>query len=1436
MTRPAARRPRPPARRALAAAATVLLACLALLLPQNAWAAPAGVTGTGAATKAGTNSAAAEPLCGTPKPGAFSCFSFRRTDVRRALGLQRDSAGAAAAPDGLSPADLRSAYGLPADGGAGATIAIVDAYDDPTAEADLAVYRQQYGLPACTAASGCFRKTDEHGGAQLPAPDEGWAGEISLDLDMVSAVAPQAHILLVEADGTSMDDLGTAVDTAVSLGAKYVSNSYGAYIDDPGEPAADQAYFDHPGTAVVFASGDDGYGISYPASSPYVTSVGGTSLTRDSSTRGWNETVWNSVVTDSTGAPHWGAPASGCSAVEAKPAFQTDSGCPGRTVADVSAVADPATGVAVYNSFSDGGWNVYGGTSASAPIITGTYALAGTPVAGTYPNSYPYQTPSALNDVTTGDDASCADASLCGFGSTPQCDPLYLCAAQPGYDGPSGLGTPDGTAAFKPGPHADVHGTVTDADTGKPIAGAAVDVGDYHATSAADGTYRLTIPAGDYPATAGAFGYADKDLGTLDLPDGTDLTEDIALTAVPSEQVSGTVRDSAHSWGVYARITLDGVPGQTFTDPATGAYRVTVPLNRDYTVHVTPLVPGYQAATRQVSVGAKPLTGVDVVPQLNTSGTLPAGYEITYHGGEQQHFDSAAAPAGWTVKNNTPAGGWQFDDPLNRGNQTGGSGRFAIVDDFADGWAPVDTELLSPAYDFSAEKTPELDFDSALPSLYRLGDATADVDVSTDGGTTWTTVWHHEDVVPGPDHESVPLTAYAGDRSVRVRFHFTGSLTGIWELDDVAVGTRTLTALHGGLLVGRVTDANTGSGVPGATVASDAQPADSAKAVVSPGDPAVGDGVYWLYSSATGKQSFTAGLPAFGYPAVSAKVKVTADQAVAADFALHPAKLATDQSSVAASVAWGDSRTVSLSLRNTGGSPVTFSLGEQDLGPAATSAGAPAVTAPTAITPLTAAPGTAGTAARKPAATPQGPTADLTRRAAPATAAQGWQSLADLPAGSYGGVAAVQDGVLYEGLGATADGNWTTDFRSYDQATGTWHQLASPVTKRFAPAYGFIRGKLYVTGGRDEAGNGIRGGEVYDPASNTWSQIADAPLGYGGSSFGVAADRLYVIGGCTFAIGCGTTDVQVYDPATDTWSTGSPYPEPISYSACGTVESVLTCAGGSYAPMDGTSVDTPHTYRLDAATGTWHRAADAPTDFWGAAGTSADGRLLVAGGASLSTGTVSGQTYAYDPGSDTWSPQAGLPQPTLLADAAPGWYLLGGEGADGSVLTSALQLPGWDAPHADVPWLSESAKTLTLKGGASTTVKVTLDASAMGAADLGDHRAALVVDSDTPYASLTVPLTMTVTAPPGWGELSGTVTGATANGQVPLPGAVVEVDSKNGGTALTTGADGGYRLWRPVSDGKLTIVVAAGGYRPATRTVKLVKAGTVTADFALTAL
>jgi len=380
----------------------------------------------------------------TPKKGYAACNALRVTGGTTAF-MEKQAAlkgvtpktvkpnAASADPTGYGPSDIQSAYGLTdaaSSDGSGQTVAIVDAYDDPNAAADLATYRDYYGLSACTTANGCFKKVSQTGSTtSLPSADSGWAGEISLDLDMVSATCPNCNILLVEAKSASDANLGTAVNEAVKLGAKFVSNSYGG-SESSSDTTYDTSYYKHPGVAITASAGDEGYGAEYPAASRYVTAVGGTKLSTSSNSRGWTESVWKTSSTEGTG--------SGCSAYDAKPSWQTDTGCTKRMIADVSAVADPATGVSVYDSYgSDGtGWNTYGGTSASSPLIASVYALAGTPGSTDYPAQYPYNAAgtSALNDVTSGNNGTCSTS--------------YFCTAKSGYDGPTGWGTPEGLDAF----------------------------------------------------------------------------------------------------------------------------------------------------------------------------------------------------------------------------------------------------------------------------------------------------------------------------------------------------------------------------------------------------------------------------------------------------------------------------------------------------------------------------------------------------------------------------------------------------------------------------------------------------------------------------------------------------------------------------------------------------------------------------------------------------------------------------------------------------------------------------------------------------------------------------------------------------------------------------------------------------------------------------
>jgi subtilase family serine protease len=370
------------------------------------------------ANAAGATAAKAAPVhhaCANADKGEAHCLALVRSDIAKSAKALRSED---AAPSGLGPADLQDAYKLPSSSaGSGQTVAIVDAYDAPTAEQDLATYRSQFGLPECSTANGCFKKVDQNGGTSYPSTDAGWAQEISLDVDMVSAVCPNCKIVLVEANSASFEDLGAAVDTAAGM-ANVVSNSYG------GSDAADSDYghyYNHAGVAMTVSSGDSGYGVEYPASSQYVTAVGGTSLTKASNDRGWDESAWNGA-------------GSGCSTLNSAISGQSgaDTGCTGRAVADVSAVADPATGVAVYDSTPNGGqsgWMVFGGTSVAAPVIGGVYGLA-----GGGDNNTPYAHTDALFDVTSGSNGSC--------------DTSQWCNARAGWDGPTGLGTPNGAGAF----------------------------------------------------------------------------------------------------------------------------------------------------------------------------------------------------------------------------------------------------------------------------------------------------------------------------------------------------------------------------------------------------------------------------------------------------------------------------------------------------------------------------------------------------------------------------------------------------------------------------------------------------------------------------------------------------------------------------------------------------------------------------------------------------------------------------------------------------------------------------------------------------------------------------------------------------------------------------------------------------------------------------
>ncbi|MEU6199963.1 carboxypeptidase regulatory-like domain-containing protein [Streptomyces sp. NPDC047061] len=1271
------------------ALATLLCGLLALTPAAPSVAAGSGAQLSATAASAGTAAAgttttepATRALCAQPtRPDQVSCFALARDDLRQAKGLQP-----LLTPAGLGPADLQSAYDLPSDtAGAGATVAVVDAYDDPNAEADLAVYRSQFGLPPCTTDNGCLRKADQRGGTDYPLPDSGWAGEIALDLDMVSAACPQCSILLVEADEPSIESLGEAENTAVALGAAYVSNSWGASESAIGDEPGD-AYYKHPGVAITFSTGDNGYGTSYPASLPYVTAVGGTSLSRDSSTaRGWSESAW-------TGA------GSGCSAYQAKPSFQTDPDCAHRAVADVSAVADPATGVSVYNTYGDAGWNVYGGTSASAPIIAATYALAGKPGARTYPNAYPYTRTAALHDVTTGTNGSC--------------DTAYLCTARNGWDGPTGLGTPDGTTAFTTGPYGELTGRVTDPDTGTGLSGVRVTAGANATTTAADGTYDMTLPAGTYDVTAARFGYGSAVSAGVEVGDGDTVGRDFTLTEQPLVTYTGRVRDgSGHGWPLSAGVQVAGEPStRTYTDPATGRYTLRLPADSAFTLQIDPVYTGYQVTTADVTTG----TGAghrDFAVPVDAASCVAPGYRQTFSA-PTQAFDGTTAPAGWTVTGAATGHTWVFDDPGGRDNLTGGSGGFAVADSDHYG-DDENTSLVSPVLDLTGYDTAAVRF----ATFYKKfdDDSKADVDLSTDGGRTWSTVWHRDTANAGPGVQALSLPDAAGKSAVRIRFRYTARNAYYWQLDDVTFGGVRCDPVRGGLLYGTVTDRNTGAPVAGAPV----DGPEGASATTA------GDGTYALFSPRTGHQRITA--TADHYTPATRKVRVTADHAARLDPVLRAGQLSVGPGSVTETVRRGRTATARLTLRNTGSAPLSVTLTERsgDI-PAATAADPAAQFVPGDYSPL---PLTAAKSKNAPA----------TRSATPAAAR--WSAVADYPTAVMdNAVATGPDGRVYSVGGI--DGTSLLDGGDvYDPVTGAWTAIpGGPATPREAPEAAFLGGKLYVTGGWDDTGTPVVGTEVYDPQLHTWSTAADAATPYAAAASATVDGKWYVVGGCA-AAGCGTTTVQVYDPAADTWSATTPYPEPISWLGCGAVAGQLYCAGGYTA--DG---GTRHAYAYDPGTAAWTRIPDLPIDLWGSAYTAVDGRFLVSGGTSdLMSGRTDGG-YAYDPAARTWTALPPSANALYRGGSACGFFHVGGARSVFDATPAVEQLPGLDdcVPATDVPWLTAAPVTLRLRPGAHVTVTVRLDASVTTADRTGTYTAALAVGTDTPYTYPVVPVRMTV--------------------------------------------------------------------------------------------
>ncbi|MFC0508400.1 carboxypeptidase regulatory-like domain-containing protein [Micromonospora costi] len=1217
----------------------------------------------------------------------------------------------AAPPEGaLGPADIRSAYRLP-DGGEGRTVAVVLAFGYEAAEADLAVFRAHYGLPPCTTANGCFRKVDQRGGTDYPAEDADWSIEAALDLDAVSSACPKCDLLLVQADDNSPASLAAAVDTAAKLGAEVISNSYGIAGETPFQELYN-THYDHPGVAVVVASGDIGNLQSYPATNPNVIAVGGTRLTRDSSPRGWSESAWVNA-------------GSGCSLYEPRPAYQADvdTRCGDkRATADISAVADPESGLAVYNTLGQDGWAQWGGTSLAAPLVAGMYALAGTPLPGSYPVTYPYRTDrsAGLFDITEGSNGWCGD---------------LLCTAGPGWDGPTGVGSPNGVSALTLGETGRITGTVTDGSANRPVAGATITATDgtgatYRAVTDANGRYTLPLPAGGYDVVAAEFGYRAPAAARVTVAAGADLTHDVTLTALSSRTVTGTVTDaSGHGWPVYARIAIDGYPGgAVFTDPYTGRYAVDLPVDNSWTLHVAPVyLPGYVTSTVTARVDAQPKgrpsdVRQDVRLAVDAMACTAPGYAPRYDGASADFTGWAAPQGGWRVTD--AAGGgqtWRFDDPGSKGNLTGGTGGFATVD----GWSQsgrIDTSLTSPPVDLTGITDPVIGFDTDYSSW---DEQTGDVELSLDNGATWTGVRHYAtDAVNG--HVEIPVPQAAGRSGVQVRFRYQGEYDNWWQLDNVFVGRRSCGTVPGGLVAGHIRDDNTGAALVGATVQAGDGTATRTTSQTTEEDTNLADGFYWFFAPGGGSVPTT--VSGLHYGDSTASVPIDRDGVVRRDWRLEAGRLTVRTTDLSLSVRPGRSVTRDVRLTNDGDRPLRVRVVEQDRGrtPAAGAreaggTGAPLVQIRTE----------ASVAAHQGGHSPRPP-----QQAADGTA---WTDLPDYPTLVMDNLVADNDGTVYS-VGGSGDAGSLVEGYVFDPQARTWHRIADLPEPRAAAVGGFVNGRLYAVGGWDEASNAATTTYAYDPTTDRWSRRADLPTGVTAAAAASVGGRLYVVAGCTTGE-CEPASNRTYryDPSTDTWTRLADYPLAVAFLACAPAGDGVVCAGG-IDPAE--RVPMNDAFRYFADSDTWVRTTGLPIGVWGMAYAGAGGRLQVVGG--ISAGSVTNQALEFDPATGVWSALPNANNALYRGGAACGLYQVGGSLGSFAITPFAQQLPGHDAcvRGSDVSWLSTGRTELTIPAGRSVTVTVT--AAAPAVAGHGEYQARLAFDTDTPYRTEPLAVVMTL--------------------------------------------------------------------------------------------
>jgi len=1069
-----------------------------------------------------------------------------------------------------------------------------------------------------------------------------------------------------------------------------------------------------------------------------------------------------------------------------------------------------APGVNVRSSIPGNAYASFNGTSMATPHLAGVVALLWA------------ASPALKGDVTAtrallDNTATDANSSQCGgtaddnnvFGEG-RLDALALLNAAPIGD----TGTLAGKVTAVTGGAGVSGATVTVKQTGTP---------DRVLTTTSTGTFSTVLPAGDYTLAVAAFGYVGQ-TGTATITVNTTTTKDFALAAAPTVNVGGTITDgSGHGWPLYAKVSIEGPGGVSdFTTPTNGRYSFKVPSSSTYSLKVESQYPGYQTVSEPITVGAGNLTKNVAVPVRTDTCTTAPGYKWGSDG-VYETFDAQAAPNGWTVVDNKGNGQtWQFSDTKSRGNLTGGGGGFAIVD--SDGYGSggaQDTSLVSPVVDLTSVTAPVIKFNQ---DFNWLGGEKADIDLSLDGGATWATVLSQAADVRGVKEIAIPQAA--GKSAVQVRFHYyLASYEWWWEVDSVLIGsTVNCEAAGGGLVTGTVKDANTSGFVNGAVVTRDDKPAETTVTVATPEDTGLSDGFYWLYSSESGAHGFTA--KAGNYVSSGQSVDVEADWATAADYTLAAGRLSVTPGAVSGNVKLPTGTvTKNITVKNTGGAPVDVEFGEADGGFEILNANGTKTTK-TQVLNGTGAPlqrlqvptsfGAKETSSKAPTGTP----AVANPLAAP------WADIADYPANVMDNRSVNLDGKVYSIAGGNGTASTGTSY-VYDPAALGWTAIAPLPGARNAVTLGVVGGKIIASSGWGAAGPDPATWS-YDPAANAWSAVAANPAPRAAAGQAVVDGKLYAVGGCTTA-NCTpmSNTVVAYDAAANSWATVANYPKSVAFASCGAIDGKVVCSGGN----DGVAA-TKSGYVYDPATDAWSPTADAPTDHWASSFAVAGGKLLVVGG--VQAGAITNAGFAYDAAANTWAslPNANLPR--YRGAAACGFYKVGGSSGNFNAAADSEVLPGLEdcgESSADVSWLSIDKTEATLAPGASVVVKATLSATVD---QPGKYNATVTIKENTPYAVEGVGVTMNVTPPNTWSKLLGTVTGvATSGATAPLPGAIVQVDSWAQSYTFTTDSQGKYAYWLDRRNNPLTLIAAKDGYKPQTRTTKLLNGQPVTENFAL---